>query len=831
MANKQLTISARLDDKELLAQFENVRKKMQGMFASTNKDFSHVQDRLKNMGVLGPSKQDEERQKKFSDLQKKSQTELTALIKNQYAEAQKITSEVDKRMKKIDELREKEKGLNETSEEKKRLKEQINKMEEETISLIKKQKEATDSVSQSTDALTAKQDAFKSKLSGTAMVLAGVLKTFNAINQMRFAQATFGLEMAQVSGTVATQSVPGQGLQSMFEDRASDFLLMQGIRSSAAERARDIRRQRDEFYSPAATRARFAEQVAVSGGAGALAGAAIGGIAGGVAGLGAGGVGAIPGAAAGAGFGKYVGLGVGAVGAATGFLSDQRNLLGLRGDTQSIGLMNAAEEAENIQRFMDAQLQNDPRFKLSRERYEREKGTNLQFQRMFGLSDQGFYGRGGFLDRGVDDFQITRQEMMASAMGISGAGGSTRASLGNAALTASMQRAGMQNAGNIVGMLSRSIGSASGTEEATLKLLEQGVRRGLDDSKFRQENNRFNEVLARAVVASQTTTGAGAGAVAAYAGSFLSGNSMAAIQGAESAMGYVNQLYGSTGRPESMIKSSMLMSSDTLKGLDMASLTALSNMTPEQLADPTNERIMAIADELGISPEKVSQEAIRIVGRSMTSTQTSDTAISEFMDRRGEIAMDSSMSEDERNKQFSIARGRLKNVLGLEKGKEFEALGPEGQSGFVEFLSTTPNASGKDMSQLVREYRATTSRRAGEQAAGSAEERVMAESQKLLIGGMSDVTESVARTGQAAKEMAGEMMRSAEAMTTALSKLNSETEKLEEMNRNASLLGRISNFFGFGEIANQRDVVSQARGEVDQASMSTGKTTAGAPKN
>lgn len=738
MANKQITVSAKLDDKELLANLDKVNKKIKDMYSVNNQQFQGVQDKLRGMGVLGPSKEDEERSKRFSDLQKRSQTELTKLIKDQHSEAQKITKDVQDRIDKIDRLRAKEKELKDGSIEQLKLKEKIKNIETETLSVIDKQVEAQQKLAEAADALAAKQEKRSNFIKAGLASVGAVLGAYNQYNQIRTRQEDFKQATRAATGTLASQSPSGQTMSSIYRGDIGDMIYESPERSRAADLTMSKLEREQAIYSRGNV----------------------------LSGLGAS---ALAGGAAGSFLGGPIGSALGALGAAGTYMFSDMKRFNSLWDPESVQKQLMGEAIQNYNTNIDIEKAQDPLKFLARDEYNRNRQSNLSFQRTMGMSDEQMFGvRGiagtGFLGSGLSQ-GITREELMGAADSVLGAGGSTVSARRNAVLVAQMQRAGMQNAGGIVGQLSGAIGNSKETESATIKVMAEGVRRGLDSSELRQENNRFNDIMASVISSSGVTSAAGAQNVSDYIGQFLSGKSMKSIEAIPSAMSYVESLQTGGQTPQGAIKASKIMSSSLLSGLSYESKTAISSAKGRELNVDSPE-IKSMVAELQSRGDKRSSSEIanalvseinNINKESVVSTarvqKSVESARSEFSQLQG------TDSEKIAALERSGALGKVMMGLGSENTQMYNQLSTEGRKSVASYLIQNEGSSFQEAYEQAAKEGLT--QKAGEQTLGQSELEGLAKQQLIVNENFLNMKTEMQKAADGAKEMTAAMFESA----------------------------------------------------------------------
>lgn len=285
----------------------------------------------------------------------------------------------------------------------------------------------------------------------------------------------------------------------------------------------------------------------------------------------------------------------------------------------------AQQNAEDFNRNYESKRQLNPTKVLATEEYNRNSQRDLDFQRQMGLNTQSFRGafKKSIYDAGFEDIQG-----MGMAANIMGAGGSTRSATGNAALGLQAQRnLDITNAGSVIGILSKSMGSAGTTKEAFVKILAEGTKVGLDGSQFREENRKFVETAAQIISASGTTTGGGVDQLLSEVGKFFGDKTNTGIEAGKGAFELYRQTSMATTGPRGTMRAAGMLSDPTISRLSRDSREALFNMPIDQLT-PDNPAIVAMARELGgkTTPEDVINAQNKITGKSANLFKKSDIA-------------------------------------------------------------------------------------------------------------------------------------------------------------------------------------------------------------
>lgn len=758
MANKQLTFSAKLDDKEFLDALRKIQSKVKELYSPTasNAAFNAAQDKMRKIGIIGPSREEEERTKRFNDLQKKNQSELTEMMRKQWETATKLDKIADARQKKLEALLKKQSELNANSEEELEIKKQIADTEEKLNKTYQKRNEYAAKAKETAEAYESKPPSLIDRMGGKAGVALGAIglaaKAYSLYREIGAQNVDFSQQVRRATGTLATEGPGGQMMSSIYRGRTSDLFYESRERAAAAASAMERLQAQKELYSPS----KIVSDVLSRG---------IGGMfAGGLGGLAFGGIGAIPGAIGGAL------AGVGSV-----FMDPmKRKAFTSPGEVKTI---LTAEAVKNYEEQIETEKRQSPLKFLAREEYRRTGNENLQMQRLMGLSDEAFYGRegapgtgflGGGLSRGY-----TREELLGAGQGILAAGGSTRSARENAELAIRMQRAGIQNATGIVGQLSRTMGASEITQSATIRIMAEGVKKGLDSSEYRQENNKFMEVVGRAVAVSGTVTSQGASSIAAYAGQFLTGKTMAAVEAVPTAMEFVKGLQTSAGTPESVVKASKIMASKDFGKLPMMMKEELAYGDPLELSDPTNPKVIKMADAAGMDVKDFVNRYKQLNKESVLSTRPIQE-LSDVMSKKRRELMSGGHTAEEAMSILETTGdyGALEMGIGHEKGAAWRSMSREQKKAVMGYL-TAPEGEGMSLEQAMERATTGLAAKAGEQKLGQTEMEGLAKQQSIINDNFKTMKTDMENAAQAAKDLSSEMMQAALKMQKAIDAVKS----------------------------------------------------------
>lgn len=627
---KELVISARFDTSDFDRSVEQMQRKLKELYTPANAQ--KTAQNLQSIGMGGVGGMSVPSMEAYKRSTQQVRRELDQMIKEEAKGQQQLVKLIEQRTSKLKELKDLQKQAVKDSAEELKIKEQISRLEENNSRAREAYKQRDAQLNQ---LIGARQQASPQGIQrliqayqgggiggaitaggrmagqnpGAALgMLGSILAGVGNIGQLGvdvyrgFGQAPI---MAQVASGNAVQGTLGRDAANIYARRTAFEQMWNPERAKAAQMALAQSRnaQNADLMS-------LPMGILKSTGAGIAGGAAAGGAyglaAGALAGLG---VASVPGAALGAGGGALAGGIVGGIGgfgsAIGGILTDPRKRAlalspfssTMRNQYQS---MVAEDLASGYTSSLEAQKNLNPFKKLAVSDYEQNFQNRLESQRALGLRNEGFYGPGGFLRQGIEaGFTPEMQQMMAS--GVLSAGGSTRAAR-NSTLGLQMQRGfDLTNAAQIMGSISGGVGSGEATKQATIKVLAEGMRLGLDDSKFAEENRRFTQAAAEVIGRSGAKTDTDFERIMGGMGRYLSENTTKGIEASRTAYEQYQQISSTTTGPRGVMRAAGFLKDDKLSQLSTMEKQAIMQIPEEQLNE-SNFLIQGAAQKLGIEP-------------------------------------------------------------------------------------------------------------------------------------------------------------------------------------------------------------------------------------
>jgi len=625
---KELVISAKFDTSDFDRSVEQMQRKLKELYTPT--DSRKTAQNLQSIGMGGVGGMSAPSMEAYKRSTQQVRRELDQIIKEETKGQQALVKLIEQRASKLKELKDLQKQTVRDSAEELKIKEQIARLEENNSRARESYKQRDAALNQ---LIGARQQASPQGVQrilqayqgggiggavtaggrmamqnpGAALgMLGSVMAGVGTVGQLGvdvyrgFGQAPIQTQMASGS---AIQGTLGRDASNIYGRRTAFEQMWNPERAKAARLALEQSRtaQNADLMS-------LPMGILKATGAGIAGGAAAGGMGGAALGSLAGGVGAIPGAAAGALGGGIVG-GIGGFGSAIGgILTDPRKRAlalspfssTMRNQYQS---MVAEDLAGGYSNSLEAQKNMNPFKKLAISDYEQNFQNRLDSQRGLGLRNEEFYGPGGFLRQGVEQgFTPEMQQMMAS--GIMSAGGSTRAARGGV-LGNQMQRGfDLTNAAQIMGGISSGVGSQEATKQATIKILAEGMRLGLDDSKFAEENRRFTQAAADVIGRSGAKSDTDFERIMGGMGRYLSDNTTKGIEASKTAYEQYQQISATTTGPRGVMRAAGFMRDSKLSQLSTMEKQAIMQIPEEQLNE-NNFLIQGAAQKLGIEPSEL----------------------------------------------------------------------------------------------------------------------------------------------------------------------------------------------------------------------------------
>ena len=645
---KKIKISATFDTQEFDRELRRMKDKLKEMYQPANTAMAQRSNAQRMGGGLSAGSE-----QAFKAAAKQDMRELDSFIQKQAASQEKINKAIDNRLKTEKLLKKQQDDAVKGSEKELKLKQEILKTEE---SLNRLRSVNAAKATATTSALDAR-DRIAGSMGGGG--------GFSGMDKIRRAYSMHGMSgAAGMAGRVgmgmfranpggiagAALGGIGSGMQfagQIMHHEAQGERLGLTSGASAVQGAGVMSRNilqgqgsRNAFWAPEQMRAmnraskemeatRNSESMSLGGGL--LKSMGVGAGLGAAGGAMFAGVGAIPGALV----GGALGLGKGLYSAAQdprsynkmlgagGFGSDKHQAR----YESSLG----SEMFSNYKQNLEAEKEMSPLKKMGRDYHEANWQRNLGASRSLGYDGDDLTGAGGMYRRSIEAGFSDQQGLGMSGQ-ISGAGGSTRMARTPEAALRMQRQMNITNAGGIMGKLSGTLGGAKESESATIKILAEGMKKGLDSSEFVGEQRKFSATVAQMVYRSGATTEAGAGGIAKQFGSFLMDKTMSGIQGATTAYNKAQDVSRMKGGIRGAIQMANIGSDPNLNQMSHDDKMAFAKLTTEDIlaGGPQVEAMAAAAG--GISVEEFQKIALKTKSKHTSSRESTDKAGKAYVD-------------------------------------------------------------------------------------------------------------------------------------------------------------------------------------------------------
>ena len=287
-------------------------------------------------------------------------------------------------------------------------------------------------------------------------------------------------------------------------------------------------------------------------------------------------------------------------------------------------LSNMAERSQNYQTTQQSKREANPYKTQAADYFANNGQANLATQRSLGFSDEDLTGQGGYFARGAGK-GFTSSQMTGMSQDILGAGGSSRAARDSAIFGNQMSRDhDLTNAGQVMGTLSGQLGGAKESEQATIKILAEGMRLGLNAADMTEENRKFTQTVAEVVSRSGSTSPEDAADKAAQFSRFMGSNTMMGLEGAKNAFDQYQQRSSSTSGAYGVLQASSFLQDKNLKGIDPQSMSALMSTNDADLSLENPKVQDAYAQAKAKNPELTEDEFLQSIHKAKDNTQSRD---------------------------------------------------------------------------------------------------------------------------------------------------------------------------------------------------------------
>lgn len=597
---KELTISAKFDTSDFDKSVDRMQNRLKDLYAPADQVRSQTQmaQKMNQMGinVQGPG------QDAYQRNVQRSRKELDTSLKEEYQNQEKLSKLITKREEKLKSLKDQQKELVKGSKEELdivekigRVKENISKQNEfyrQRESVLNQTLNARKSVAPSD--FPSLLEAFKG--GGLKYGASQVPGAFKANPMGMWGGVLGGIGAAVSAGSEMYRDVKGMPIR-------TEGALGNTVAGTAGRDVNNIYSRRTAFeqnFQPERQKAaqmaiekmnaeKLSDKMSLAGNTAMVAGGAMGA----VAGAGAGGIGALPGLAV-AGKGLWNMLGD----------ERQRSLMlspFSKSSAQRYQSITGEQMSKDYESTIEAQKKQNPFKTAAVGEYEQNYMRNLQGQRAMGLNDEGMYGDKGFMRSNINA-GFTPEMGFEMAGNIQGAGGSTRMARESVFGNQLARNNNLSNAGQVLGTISGGVGGAEASKQATIKILAEGMKLGLDDSKFAEENRRFTQAAAEIISRSGASGESDFQRNASNFSSFMGENTNKGIDAAKSAYEQYQQITTSTTGPRGVMRAAGFMKDKYLSQLSTIEKQALMQVPEEQLNE-NNPLVAGLAEKSGTSAQ------------------------------------------------------------------------------------------------------------------------------------------------------------------------------------------------------------------------------------
>ena len=582
---KKLRISLDLDDKAFNSAIKRMQQQLNQAFSSPAllQQQRQIQQKMASLGLGGlpgaPTTQQLEQSQKRAEQQSNKMFEET---RRKFDIIKRLQNDLNK-----------EQTVGVASEKRKL------EIKEKLLELTEKEKRATGELRAQVDRYNAQAQQQNKQFGGRLSAAAGLIGGAGAFIG---GQGRLPIEAASAAGSAVT-SLVGQQLKDMISPEHQAFLPERMKAIEAAKKAWKAGRVEDQMVNAAGT-------IFAGVGLGLAAEAGT---------LGA----ATP----------FLALAGGSIAALTGS-AKQRAITG--GNRQAYEQLSAKDLADLTQQSITAQEQANPLKKLAAEYNAQNYQRNLDIQRGLGLSDQGFMGRQGFLQgqmapRGT--MQFTEQQVTQAQQAIMAAGGSARMGR-QAGFGLELQKnLSLTNAPQLLGGLSRTLGGAQETKEASIRIISEAFKQGLNDSELVDLLRGFTSAAGEAIARSGARTQEDVARITSQFGKGMLEPTGVGLEAAKTGYQAYQRLSGQTAGPMSIMQRAAMLRNPILRKLSGggepgALLFEKAKQIPQEQLTEDHPVVVEIARMTGASPADVIGAMASTVGagasisRSFTKNKT-----------------------------------------------------------------------------------------------------------------------------------------------------------------------------------------------------------------
>jgi len=285
--------------------------------------------------------------------------------------------------------------------------------------------------------------------------------------------------------------------------------------------------------------------------------------------------------------------------------------------------------------------------------------------------------RRGYLER-VLGAGFTEEQGLQMSQGIMGAGGSTRMAREPERALPFVRQMGLTNAGGVMGKLSGTLGDAQQSEQATIKILAEGMKIGLDSSQFAEEQRKFASSVSQIVYGAGVKTEEEAGAISATFSKFMTDRTTRGIEGAKSAYRTFQDITAESTGIRGAIQAANIMNDPNLSKMGLHARRSLADISEEQINAGGN-MIEEMANQSGLDLDAFKKAAIKSKRGSIGLIKDTDKLITQYQSVKnianedstkamlGQIEMSMRFAEPDKFKGKSRSEAEAL-VLGVAEG-------------------------------------------------------------------------------------------------------------------------------------------------------------------
>jgi len=702
---KEFVFSAKFDTSEFDKSVEQMQQKMQSIYAGSDvmRRQRETAQRLQQGGF--GSVMSDPGMEAYKRATQSSRREMDQMIAEQARGQEKLGKEIQKRSEFLKKLQEQQRDLVKGSKEELELKEKIARVEQNNQQMRETYRQRDQALNQAMDAreslkpqglerlVNAYQGGGVGGVMRAGMRMAGPGTIGSIIGGIgAIAEQGAGIYRDIGRAPVRTEAATGSAVQGTLGRQVSDIY---GRRSAfeqmfAPERARASQQAIDQMRSDRAsdlvgTGGGFLKNIGAGIGAGAGVGALVGSFGGPI------------GTAGGALIGGGIGLGKGI----WDIMSNERQRSMVLSPFSSTAKkryesMLAEDMANAYETSYESQKKQNPFKTMAVSEYEQNWQRNLDAQRSMGLRNEGFYGPGGFMQNAISQ-GFTPDMAIGMSQGVLGAGGSTRMARDSAFGLQAQRGLDLTNASQVLGTLSGGLGSSESTRQATIKTLAEGMKLGLDDSKFAEENRRFTQITAEIIARSGARGETDQERIASKIGSFVTENTGGGLSAAKTAYEQYQQVSQETTGPRGVMRAAGFLSDPVLSKLSTITKSGIMQIREDELTED-HPVVMAAAQEAGTSPKELISRISGVTRNSMSRFKTVDEIRDKITNYAKGMGKEHLTEEDLRNAPEDI-RSDFNKMTAFQASE----LGPLNRQGTYSRGLGTINSNLSGTGQLGRE--------------------------------------------------------------------------------------------------------------------------------